>query len=299
MEFIDFNTIASYFQEKIEMVTYNLQENGQIAKDIVDKNTSKVTDQAFKFIFFVNKGDYHKAVTQHNAAKDRKYPEIPVLIKNAGGIQDASVPIEVYLQKIEFEVYGWCDRLDPLKDQWHDIELILSYLCAELKGKTASLAGNTIKTDMSDYPVFEELENKHFIAMLNCNMHIMLNAQLSNMDKITINGVDIPYSNFTEDMSIELIPDNRRTTEIKFMPNVYTYQLSFTGLYVSDNSMINNLVNGCTTGSLYNELFGVEIIRNGIILSNRTMYVQNFQVIRNFGSIVAYKVTLYPAYMGD
>ena len=292
MEYLDFNDIASYFQNKIEMITYNLQENGQIARD-----TEK--DKAFKFVYFVNKGDYHKAVVEANAAKDRYRPEIPVLIKNAGGIQDPSAAIEIYLQKVEFEIYGWCDRIDPLKDQWHDVELIFSHLCAELKGQTDSLSGNTIKTDMSDFPVLTELENKHFIGLLKSNIHVMVNAHLSNMDKITINGVEVPYVNFTEDITTELIPDNKVTTEIKFMPNVYTYQLALSGLYVKTNSVVYLMVEGCTTGDIYAQPFGVEIIRDGIVLASRTMYIKSFQTVRSFGSIVAYKVNFYPAYMGE
>lgn len=293
MEFIDFNDVASYFQKKIEMITYDLQESGQIAKDVI--SNGRVVDQAFKFVFFVNKGDYHKAVVNSNAARDRKYPEIPVLIKNGGGIQDPTSSIDVYLQKIEFEVYGSCDRLDPIRDQWHDIELIFSYLCANLKGKTDTFSGHTIKTDMSDYPVLNELENKHFIALLNCNMHVLMSAHLSNMDKISINGIQIPYVNFTEDVNIELIPDNKKTTEIKFMPNSYIYQLSVAGLYVTDNSVVNSMVTGNTTGEIYKQVFGVEIIRNGEVLKNRNMYIKSFQTIRNFGSVVAYKVTFLPA----
>lgn len=292
MQFLDFDIVAEYFQEKIEDIVYNLQENGELVAD-------EPKDKAYKFAFFVNKGDYHDAVIEANAAKDRIRPVIPVLIKNGGGIQDPSNAIQIYLQKVEIEVYGWCDRLDPLKDQWHDVELIFSHLCAELKGQTATLNGHTIKTDMSDYPEFEELDNKHFVCMLRSNMHIMFNAHLSNLDKIKINGVEIPYMNFTEDFTTELISDNKRTTEIKFMPNVYTYQLNLAGLYVKDNSVVNLMVNACTTGELYEQLFGVEIIRDGIILANRTMYVKNFQAIRSFGSIVAYKVSFFPAYMGD
>lgn len=297
MEFIDFNEIAEYFQRKIDMIVYNLQESGQIARDIVDRN-GKVVDQAFKFVFFVNKGEYHKAVQEANATVDRRYPEIPVLIKNAGGIQDASASIEIYLQKVEFEVYGCCDLADPLKNQWHDVELIFSYLCTEMKGITDSLLGNTIKVETSDFPVITELENKHFLCMLASNVHIMFNAHLSNLDIIKVNGVRIPYINFTESFQTELIANNRKTLEVKFQPNVSTYQLQISGLYVKDNSVVNLLIEGATTGDLYGQPFGVEVIRDGVVLANRTMYVRELTTVRNFGSIVAYKLVLYPAFGG-
>lgn len=292
MQFLDFERIASYFQTKIENITYDLQERGELIPD-------EPNNPSYRFAFYSNKGDYHDAVVELNAAKDRRRPIIPVLIKNNGGIQDPTNAIDIYLQKVEIEVYGWCDRLDPLKDQWHDIELILSNLCSELKGITDTLDENTIKLDMSDYPQFEELENKHFVALLKSNMHIMFNAHLSNLDKIKINGVEIPYLNFTEDFTTELISDNKRTTEIKFMPNVYTYQLNVSALYIKDNSIVNLLVNGCTTGEIYKQIFGVEIIRDGVVLKTRNMYVKNFQAIRSYGSIVAYKLSLFPAYIGD
>lgn len=292
MQFLDFETVANYFQEKILTIKDSLQESGQLLRD-------ELNNERYKFAFYVNKGDYHKAVVEANAAKDRRTPEIPVLIKNMGGVQDPTTSIDIYLQKVQIEVYGWCDRLDPLKDQWHDIELILSNLCSELKGYTDTLDGNTIKLDMSDFPSFDELENKHFIALLNSNIHIMFGAHLSNLDKITINSIEIPYINFTEDFTQELIPDNKVTTEIKYMPNTYNYQLHLTGLYIKSNTVVNNIVEDCTTGALYAQPFGVEIIRDNIILAGRTMYVSNFQVIRSFGSIVAYKVSFYPAYMGE
>ena len=294
MQFLDFDIVAEYFRNKIKSITENLQEAGELLD-----YTQESGDEPYKFLFFTNKGDYHNAVVEANNVKNRKHPPIPILIKNGGGVQDPSNAIEMYLQKVEIEVYGWCDRLDPLRDQWHDVELILSNLCSELKGHTDALEGNTIKLDMSDYPTFEELDNKHFVAMLRSNVHIMFNAHLSNLDAISINGITIPYMNFTEDFTTELIADNKRTTEIKFMPNVYTYQLNLSGLYIKNNSVVNLMVNGCTTGELYNQPFGVEIIRDGIILSNRTMYVKNFQAIRSFGSIVAYKVSFFPAYTGD
>ena len=225
MQYVDFNIIANYFKNKIENVVYNLQYEGELPADEVDPNTGKVKDKRYKFVFYVNKGDYHKAVIEANAAKDRKHPEIPVLIKNDGGVQDPNTPMEIYLQKIEFEIYGWCDRLDPYKDQWHDVELIFSRLCSQLKGTTDILnneidyipdmnatvepgedypnlnltkySGHTIKLDIDDYPTFQELENKHFLAFLNTTMIIMFNAHLSNLDKIRINGVEIPYMNFT------------------------------------------------------------------------------------------------------
>lgn len=291
MQFLDFEVIANYFQEKIENTVYNLQEEGKLVYD-------QPNDKSYKFAFYVNKGDYHNAVIESNAAKDRKRPVIPVLIKNGGGVQDSNTSIDIYLQKVEFEIYGWCDRLDPLKDQWRDIELIFSHLCAELKGQTDSLEGHTIKIDMSDYPVLNELENKHFLAFLNSNVHIMFNAHLSNLDKITINGIDIPYINFTEDFTQELIPDNKITTEIKYMPNTYNYTLALTGLYVKTNSIVNILVEGCTTGDLFSQPFGIDITRNGTVLSSRTMYIRNFKVVRSFGSIVAYNATFTPAYTG-
>lgn len=292
MQFLDFEYIATYFQNKIEMITYDLQERGYLQPD-------EPNHKAYNFDFYVNKGDYHNAVVEVNAARDRKNPKIPVLIKNAGGIQDPSTSIDIYLQKIQIEVYGWCDRLDSTKDQWHDVELILSHLCSELKGYTDTLEGNTIKLDMSDFPEFEELDNKHFVALLNSNIHIMFGAHLSNLDKLTINGMEIPYINFTEDFTQELVPDNKVTTEIKYMPNVCNYQLHVTGLYVKSNSVVNLMVEDCTTGSLFGQPFGVEIIRDDIILTGRTMYINNFQVIRSFGSIVAYKASFYPAYMGE
>lgn len=291
MVYMDFEDIAKYFQDKIEMIVYNLQEAQEITQD-------NGKDKAFKFVFYTNKGDYHKRLQNPPALKDRTFPEIPVLIKNAGGIQDSSSSIDIYLQKVEFEIYGWCDLKEPLRNQWTDCEKIFSYFCAELKGKTDSLNNSTIKIDTSDYPVANELENKHFLMLLNCNVHIMFNAHLSNMDKIKVNGVEIPYINFTEDFTQELISDNKKTIEVKFMPNVGTYQLMLSGLYVSDNSVVNLMVNGCTTGDLYNQLFSLEIVRDDIILTNRTVYVKNFQTVRSHGSIVAYKATFYPAYTG-
>lgn len=291
MQFLDFDVIANYFQEKIKIITYNLQENGELLTD-------EPNDEKYRFRFYVNKGDYHNAVVELNNAADRRNPEIPVLIGNNGGVQDSSTAIDVYLQKLQFEVYGWCDRENDRLDQWHDVELIFSTLCSELKTHTDTLLGNTIKIDISGYPEFTELENKHFVMFLNVNVLIMFNAQLSNLDKIKVNGIEIPYMNFTEDFTQELIPDNKITTEIKFMPNTYTYILNVTGLYVKSNDVVNMMVEDCTTGNLYNQPFGVEIIRNDNILSVRTMYVRNFQVIRSFGSIVAYKVSLYPAYTG-
>lgn len=307
MQFLDFETIANYFQEKIDMTVYNLQERGELLPDLSGK-------PAYRFAFYVNKGDYHKAIKdvdaegreyikkvreETNALKDRQNPVIPVLIKNGGGIQDPSTSIDIYLQKVEFEIYGWCDRVDPVLDQWHDVELIFSTLCSELKGYTDTLEGHTIKLDMSDYPVFNELENKHFLALLNSNIHIIFGSHLSNLDKIVINGIEVPYVNFTEDFTQELIPDNKVTTEIKYMPNVYNYQFAMTGLYVKSNDVVNIMVEACSTGDLYAQPFGVDIVRNGEVLASRTMYVRNFKTIRSFGSIVAYDVSFYPAYTGD
>lgn len=291
MQFLDFNIIANYIQNKVKMVTYDLQERGEL---VADTNG----EEAYKFAFYVNKGDYHDAVVEANAAKNRKSPVIPVLISNEGGVQDNSNSIEIYLQKLQFEVYGWCDRVDPLKDQWHDIELILFNLCADLKGYTDEISGHTVKFDVADYPEFEELENKHFVAVLGMNLHIMFNAHLSNMDKIEINGVEIPYLNFSESFTTELIANNIRTDLVKFMPNVSMYQISLSGLYVTNNSVVNLLVNGCTTGELFNQVFTVGIVRNGVKIKEREMYVKTFQNIRNFGSLVAYNVSFYPSYGG-
>lgn len=289
MQFLDFNIIADYIQNKVEMVTYDLQERGELVAD-------ELNNKAYKFAFYVNKGDYHEAVVEANAAKNRNRPVIPVLISNEGGVQDNSNSIEIYLQKIQFEVYGWCDRVDPMKDQWSDVELILGSLCADLKGFTDEIAGHTVKFDVSDYPEFEELDNKHFVAVVNMNMHIMFNAHLSNMDKIVINGVEIPYLNFSESYTTELVPNNVRTEMVKFMPNVSMYQITLSGLYVTNNSVVNLMVNGCTTGELFNQVFTVGIVRNGITIKEREMYIKAFQNVRNFGSLVAYNASFYPSF---
>lgn len=291
MQFLDFNILAEYLQNKVETVTYDLQERGELVAD-------EPRDKAYKFAFYVNKGDYHKAVIEANAAKDRKRPVIPVLISNEGGVQDNSNSIEIYLQKVQFEVYGWCDRLDPLKDQWADLEKILFNVCSSLKGFNDEISGHTVKFDVSDYPEFEELENKHFVAVLDINLHIMFNVHLSNLDKLLINGVEIPYINFDEVYSTELVANNIRTDLVKFMPNVSMYQLSLSGLYVTDNSVVNLMVNGCTTGELFNQPFLVAIVRDGVILKEREMYVKTFHNIRNFGSLVAYNAAFYPSFNG-
>ena len=202
-----------------------------------------------------------------------------------------------YLQKIDFEIYGWCDRTDEYKNQWEDVELIFSYFCASLKSKTESISGNVVKLDIPDYPVLNELENRHFVGFLSASLIIVFNAQLSNMDVIKINNTEIPYLTFTESFSTELLPDNRKTTKVKFHPNVSIYQLNLTGLYAKDNSVVDLMINGCTTGDLYNQPFQVQIIRNGIILATRMMYVKEFTTIRSFGSVVAYNATFSPSFI--
>ena len=294
MQYINFQDIADYFQNEIDKVVDILQEAGQITQNINDNGIIK---KAFKFAFFVNQGDYHKAVKEPNAAKDNDWPEIPILIKNAGGVQDTNSTIDTYLQRLELELYGWCDRTDEYKNQWADIEMILSYFCSSMKGKTDEISGNTTKIDCSDYPVLNELENRHFVAFLNMNVIIMFNAHLSNMDKIKINNREIPYLTFTEAFSTELLPDNRKTDMVKFHPNVCMYQLNITGLYARDNSSVELLVNGCTTCDLYNQPFQVEIIRDGIVLASRIMYVKEFSTIRSYGSVVAYNATFYPSFV--
>lgn len=294
MQYVNFEDIANYFQKEIDKIVYDLQEAGQITKNLEENGEVK---NPFKFVFFVNDGDYHKAVKEPNSIKDRDWPEIPVLIKNAGGVQDSNSTIETYLQKLEFEIYGWCDRKDPFRDQWADVEMIFSYFCAALKNKTDSLNGNVVKIDISDYPVLNELDNRHFVGFLSANIIIIFNAQLSNMDVIKINNTEIPYLTFTESFSTELLPDNRKTNMVKFHPNVSIYQLNLTGLYAKNNSVVDLLINGCTTGDLYGQPFQVQIIRDGIILATRMMYVKDFSTIRSYGSVVAYNATFSPSFI--
>lgn len=315
MQYIDFKKLADYFQNKINMVVYNLQESGALPQIVVPTPDNLGVDRenpydnenppehleeelSYRFAYYINDGDYHKAVKEANNIQDKERPVIPVLIKNGGGVQDNSTPLDIYLQKLEFEIYGWCDRNDELRDQWDDVELIFSKFCAEMKNRVEYMDGNTLQIDASDYPVLNELENRHFVGFLNVNVHVIFGAHLSNMDKVKINNVEIPYLNFNETLTVEMLSDNKKTTMVKFLPNVSLYQIAITGLYDSNNSVVNLLVEGCTTGALYAQPFGVEIVRDGKVLANRTMYVKEFRTLRSFGSIVAYSVSFYPSYIG-
>ena len=112
MQYINFEDIADYFQNELDKVVINLQEAGQITQNIEENGKVK---EAFKFAFYINQGDYHRAVKEPNNSVEKDWPEIPILIKNAGGVQDTNSTIDTYLQKLEMEIYGCCDRTDEYR----------------------------------------------------------------------------------------------------------------------------------------------------------------------------------------
>ena len=296
----DFQDISKYIQDKINDITANLQ-----ASDDITKNTYKdgvIIDEAFKFVYFTDKGDYHKRIVEPLTAKDRSRPDILVLISSNGGLQDTTVSIPVYLQKVKIEVYAWDDDSEPSKNFREDLTKILNEFCYTNKQVLTTIAGTSVKLEVADFPTYgQTLENKHFVSMINVNMNFMFTAILSNSDKIYINSVnqDVPYVAFTEDLDVELVSDNKKNLIAGFIPNYGTYQVNFTGLYDSSNDFIKTLLDNVSNPSIYTSSYAFKVGRvkeDGSILfvTEQEMLIKHLQVIRNFGSVIGFKLVLYP-----
>lgn len=287
---------AAYFEPKINEVIYSLQQQNLLKANIEDED-GNITSP-YNLVFFTDSGAYHKRIKEPNMSKDRQYPDILVLVKDGGGGQDVTSSLDVYLQVVSFEVYAYDDKADEYRNQREDIQLIFSTFIETYKSITDTYKNNALKVEAEDYPTYGRvMDNKRFITTFSIDVTMLFYAQLSNNDIIRINGVDVPYLNFSTARQTLTTTTLEKMTEVKYISNKSTYKLDVTLLYVDNNSIINSLVEQCDTNEAFDQIYSVSIIRKGVTINNYNMILESIAVARSYGSVIAITARFIPAYI--
>jgi hypothetical protein len=288
--------LTNYFEPKIRDIVYVLQQQNLILPNIETNDGDIISP--YNFVFFTDSGQYHKKIKEPNMSSDKKYPDILVLVKDGGGGQDTTSSLDVYLQVVSFEVYAYDDKTDEYKNQREAIQLIFSSFVQMFKSVTDNYMNNAIKIEAEDYPKYgNQLENKRFITTFDIDVTMLFHAQLSNNDVIRINGIDVPYINFSSSRQTLTTTSLEKITELKYLANKSSYRIDITLLYTDDNSMINALVDQCDSNEAFDQIYSVSIIRKGVAICNYEMLLESISLARSYGSVMAANVRFVPAYM--
>lgn len=296
MNRLTISDFVNYFEPRLNELVYSLQQEGVLRPDEYDDNGDLI-QHPYNFVFFTDSGKYHNKIKEPNQYQDNKYPDILVLIKDGGGGQDVTSSVEVYLQVLSFEVYAHDDKSDEYKNLREDVELIFSQFVQNYKLVTDNYMNNALKIEADSYPTYgATMDNKRFITTFSIDVTMLFHCKLANNDVILINGVEVPYLNFTTMRTTTTTTSLERMPESKYLINKSNYKVTINLLY-SDNTVIDNLVNQCDTNESFEQIYSFSIVRDHVTINNYNMILQSIVVSRAFGSVIAIQVQFVPAYI--
>jgi len=294
MKTVSYDSFYKYFSNLITSFSKELYDNGEITEDL-------------QFKFYPSTGEYFTEIDQQTLPSNT----VLVNIMNGGGVQDSTVSVETYLQIISFEFLA-------LDSQREDIMYLLTNLVANYKNKIESLPyvedardqnGNiiaelnrnaTINISIDDFPDYSEKFDAHgeekFTASFTTNIIVLPTVQLANGYKILINGIEIPYTQFEIDRSVELMPDLIKRDTSKFFANTTGFGVTISGYYVENNSELANILSDCCANINFNGQYTLQINRpDGTPLLSDTFKIKQSKFNFSYGSIVAWGATFYPS----
>jgi len=314
-EHISWNSIYNYIREAIDTTVADLQTTGDLEPTIYNTDGKTILVQPYNIYYHDSAADYISHISEGNTASTKQYSPIHICIAPNGGVNDTTASIPVYLQKIRIDIYAADDTTDIYKNYRSAIAKICTALSISYRSITDVVDGISAKIEIPNWPTYGPRDDAHYFSTnINMNMYILYDAMYSNLTKIVVDTIPVPYNNFTEDLDINTTNDLTKKDLVTMLGNTSTYQLNITGLYIYNNSIITEWVTGCTAGSLIGKTYSVSIMdperdENGDIIytdsgeisyssatSTRYMIVKHMSNIRSYGSIIGYKITLYPAW---
>lgn len=277
MNIISFDEFYNFFQELITSKAAELKENNLIEHDL-------------KFKCFKESGEYYNYL---DSIKNGETTDDSILVNimNAGGVQDASISIDTYLQIVSLEVMS-------REEYRYDLVQLFTDIVANYKSYIGSFNTATYQLSIDNFPKFGDkymaLGDEYFNISLVTNFIVMPGAMLSNKISIDIDGTDVRFNNLVMARTTELKSDMQKRTSQKFYPNTTGFQIQVSGLFV-ENSAVSTLLSDCANASKFNQYYNITIknnITNANIYSGN-LFSKDIMFTFAFGSIVAWTATFY------
>ncbi len=291
---INFDVISDVIQEKIIEMKDFLQGNGDITPDSMNPDGT-LKDEAFKFKFFTNTGEY---INDNNVSfniNQTTYPSIPFLIMDTGINQDATIKgLNVYLQNVHLELMGWHVEGNAWYDQLNDLHTIMTNFSFTNKNFIFNVGGVNYLFNISAPVDFQVSETKRFVITLDLSITVINNATLADECKFYLNGQDIPYSTTVMGYSSKSTYDNRKVEAIKGFKNTSLLTFKISGLLVNDVEVLNEVFDEITGDKNVLQTYTLTMTRpvNGVEVSKSwKVYLTDGQINSKIGSILAYDLT--------
>lgn len=277
MNIISFDEFYNFFQELITSKAAELKENNLIEHDL-------------KFKCFKESGEYYNYLDSIKNG-DTVDDSILVNIMNAGGVQDASISIDTYLQIVSLEVMS-------REEYRYDLVQLFTDIVANYKSYIGTFNTATYQLSIDNFPKFGDkymaLGDEYFNISLVTNFIVMPGAMLSNKISINIDGTDVRFNNLVMARTTELKSDMQKRTSQKFYPNTTGFQIQVSGLFV-ENAAVSTLLADCANASKFNQYYNITI-KNNITNTNiysGNLFSKDIMFTFAFGSIVAWTATFY------
>lgn len=296
MNIVPFADIYLYFSNKLTQLSAEMYNASEITEDL-------------QYKFFPSTGEYLNEVNNPNF-DEKEYRTVLVNIMNTGGSQDTTLSVDAYIQAVSINVLA-------LDEQRDDIVKVFTRYATENKSIIDNIeykvpvyeSGNyitdetktsTINITIGELPVYSErfhaMGHDKFSTTLSFGIVILPSAQLSNAYTLSINGYNIKYNTVKISRVSEMMSDLRKREESKFFANTTGFVLSAGGIFVSDNSALNDLLLDCCTNNAFNQKLSIQLAKpDGTVLINSDFKIKDSTFDLTFGKLINWSMTLYPA----
>lgn len=271
---IDYGYFYEYVGNMILNETASMHESGQIKDE-------------FKYKLFRSSGDYITGLD------DPEYDSKHVIlgnIANGGGVQDADLSIDAYLQIVTVELLAFENQRD-------DLVKVLTDLTANHKTVIDTIGGAACNLSISDFPEYSEKFNAHghekFTASFTIDIIVFPTARLSNSYRISILGSNVKYNTLVMSRTTETMSDLKKRDESKFFPNTTGFQIGIQGIY-ENTPALETLFRDCIGNSHFNQGYGIQLYdSDGNAIMNDSFLCKDSKFTFAYGKVVSYELTFY------
>ena len=305
--YVNFADLSARIQSLIEEKDRYLYNNG-------------LSSRTHKFKVFTNSGDYiNYRQTNYLDGQDAAFyrethPEasasedaingsleaqnrlVLVNIRNNGGMQDSSTPVQTYLQMVTI-------LFSAPEEFRSDMEVLFFSLAIDLKSKLTTIGSSTpiqfLTDEQPELGEKQQLGIDFFEGSLDTSVVAYINTKISNNYHLKIANQEIPFSKIDMGRGYETSPSLKKQTEVKYFQNTSTFSVTITALYSSqaDTDITNILFSDMTNNTNFNAMYNVALYEGDSASPkwSANMFASDIQFHWVYGSIVAWSATFMPA----